>query len=396
MATFNMASAAAPSWPSLLAFRFLAGTGSTAAMVVSGGIIADILPRPAARGMANSWLMVNTTLGSVFGSVVSTAVYARWPERWNFGYWINGGASILAFLLLLLLPETRHQLTTGHGHSDHLPLELSRLGQMMLPIRMLLFEPIVTFTCLFLSIVYAIYYLLFQLVPPAFLMAYGWESKDQDINFVPLAVATVIAGIVFTVVDPMLQAWSQKEKLHLWAPKIRRLPLACLGGGFVVLSLSVLGYAVGIAALPNVAMLSLGMFGLGFLLLFMTLTNYLADAYKVSAIFICLNSVAVADTASGLGCECLGTELHLSKSRRRFLKLRRKAPMGLDGPRLDVLPTGIVKHTLRRGALRFILVRAVAEETEQVLQGCEWRWKGTGGAIRDKGITMPVRRPPNA
>ncbi|CAK3772306.1 MFS general substrate transporter [Lecanosticta acicola] len=278
MAIFNMASAAAPNWAALLAFRFFAGFGSSAAMVVPSGIIADILPNVHLRGLASSWMMVNTTLGSVFGSIVSTAVHARWPGLWNVAYWINGGASVLAFALLLALPETRKK-TIGEKHES--PIKLSRVEQLILPIRMLLLEPMVTFCCLFLSTIYGIYYLLFQLLPPAFTTVYGWEGKTNDVTFVPLAVGTVLAGIVFTASSPALCRWAEGEGRARWAPENRRLPLACIGAGFIILALFVLGYAVREGTSSSLALVAEGAFGLGFLLVFMSLTNYLVDAYKV-------------------------------------------------------------------------------------------------------------------
>ncbi|KAF2773159.1 MFS general substrate transporter [Teratosphaeria nubilosa] len=268
LAAFATASAAAPNWSTFLAFRFLAGFGSTALMVIAGGIVADVMPDAGVRGNRNSWLMINTTLGSTFGSMVSTAVAARWPDQWNAAYWLNGGAAGLSLVLLLFLPESWTQHRSGTHDEDATmaqarpaEMKLTRHFQLMLPLRMLFLEPIVSFACLFMSVAYSTYCLLFQFLPPTFSSTYEWTSDSKYRMFAPLVAGAVLAGITFTVLDPKIKAWVEKNASQRRGPDLRR-------------------YAVSGHKPAAVILLAEGIFGFGFLLLFMCLTNYVADTYE--------------------------------------------------------------------------------------------------------------------
>ncbi|KAL6155999.1 hypothetical protein ACJQWK_05073 [Exserohilum turcicum] len=167
MFIFAAASAAAPNWNSLLAFRVLAGLGASAPMIVSGGILADIFKDPAIRGYIITGLMVAITLGSLNPLIISLQVMARWPDSWLLCFWIHTAISGLSWLIVLIMPETNTVSKTPSGAQHNHPAS-AMLQRLLLPTRMALFEPIVVATCLFLSLQYSIFYLFFQLIPPLF------------------------------------------------------------------------------------------------------------------------------------------------------------------------------------------------------------------------------------
>ncbi|KAH9845076.1 MFS general substrate transporter [Teratosphaeria destructans] len=288
LTAFATASAAAPSWSTFLAFRLLAGFGSAASMVVAGGIVADVVPDAGVRGNLLSWLMVNNTLGSTFGTMVSTAVAKRWPDQWNAAYWLNGGAAGLSLVLLLCLPKSRkhdgsgtHDENATTAHAQALELKLTRQFQLTLPLRMLFLEPIVSFACLSMSAAQSTYYLLFEFLPPTFSLLYEWTLDSNHKIFAPLVAGAVLAGITFTVLDPKIQVWVEKSADQQRALDSRRLPGAGIGGVLIVMSLFLMGYAVSTHKPAAVILLAEGIFGFGFLLLYMCLTNYVADTYKI-------------------------------------------------------------------------------------------------------------------
>lgn len=70
--------------------------------------------------------------------------------------------------------------------------------------------------------------------------------------------------------------WSRSEEF-------RRLPLACAGGPFIVASLFWLGWSAKASVPWIVPVLSGLCFGMGYLMIFMALLNYLVDAYEIFA-----------------------------------------------------------------------------------------------------------------
>jgi Major Facilitator Superfamily len=93
----------------------------------------------------------------------------------------------------------------------------------------------------------------------------------------------VLCAFIFVAYDNYL---SRAQKRHApWAEQeeYRRLPLACLGGPLCVIGLFWLSWS----AFPQVhwivPMISGLLFGMGYLLIFMAMLNYLTDAYQVFA-----------------------------------------------------------------------------------------------------------------
>jgi hypothetical protein len=98
-----------------------------------------------------------------------------------------------------------------------------------------------------------------------------------------VGIGAFLSCAIFLWYDSILQKaklrgapWSQSEEY-------RRLPLACFGGPLYVVSLFWLGWT----ASPNVhwavPLISGIPFGIGYLLIFMAMINYLTDAYEIFA-----------------------------------------------------------------------------------------------------------------
>lgn len=93
----------------------------------------------------------------------------------------------------------------------------------------------------------------------------------------------LIACGIFIYYDVVLQRAKKANASWSSIEEYRRLPLACLGGPLYVVSLFWLGWTADPKihwAIPLMAGLP---FGIGFVLIFMALLNYLADAYEIFA-----------------------------------------------------------------------------------------------------------------
>jgi hypothetical protein len=129
----------------------------------------------------------------------------------------------------------------------------------------------------------AIFYVSLQSYPLIFTDIYGFNSGEQGLTFLPIAIGAIISAVIYLSWDVILRRaqaaqkpWSRKEEM-------RRLPLACIAGPFFVISAFWMGWTSR-ASVPWIVPCLAGiLFGMGYLCLFMALLNYLVDAYDIFA-----------------------------------------------------------------------------------------------------------------
>jgi MFS family permease len=215
-------------------------------------------------------------------------------------FWIGLIVAGCSWPFLLFIPETygpiilrnrarRLRKTTG-DKNIFAPVELEKksfkeLATVTLtrPIRMLFFELIVLTSCLYLSLVYAIFYLFFEAYPLVFEDLYGMTPGISGLAFLPIGVGSIIAICIFNSYDNFLQKARAADKEWARPEEARRLPLACLGGPLFSIALFWLGWTSRASIHWIVPMLAGIPFGVGFVLIFMALLNYLTDAYLIFA-----------------------------------------------------------------------------------------------------------------
>lgn len=306
-----LACALAPSWSFLLAFRFLAGTSASSPLAICTGIFADVFGEPVQRGQAMTLFNATTILGPIFAPIISGFSASTIGWRWTF--WIGLIYAGCSFVPVAFLPETfgpkllfikatkmRNRDPNVHVFAPS-ELEPPNLTQfvtitLMRPIRMLFTESIVTCCSMYLSLVYAIFYMSFGAYPIIFQQLYGLSPGVTGLCFLPIGVGALCAVPVFFWYDSYLRhaqerqaPWSHREDSH-------RLPLACVGGPLFVISLLWLGWSARDDVHFVVPMLAGVPFGLGFQLIMSSLLNYLTDAYTIYA----ASAHAVASTCRSL------------------------------------------------------------------------------------------------
>lgn len=205
----------------------------------------------------------------------------------------------VSLLVVALLPETfapvllarRAKALRQTGHQDVWgPLEFSAKGikqtitvVLMRPLKMLACEAIVFFSCCFLTLVYAIFYLYFEAYPLIFEGVYAMSPGIAGLAFLPILVGACLALAIFISYDRILLRAQQSRKQWAQIEEFRRLPLACLGGPLFVIAIFWLGWSARSGVPWIVPMLAGVPFGIGFMLIFMALLNYLTDAYEIYA-----------------------------------------------------------------------------------------------------------------
>jgi MFS family permease len=312
---FSLGCCLAPDWTSLLTFRLLAGISASVSLAVVPGIIADMYRDPVPRGRAVSSYMVTVIVAPLLAPTISGFLI---NISWRWVFW---AALILAgatWIPLLFLPETYRPTLLSRHHkrmpsrpqnsagptnnadendrkyhstdSNHFEEPIHQHNRswrgivtvvMIRPLRLLTTEPIAAITCFYLAIVYAIFYMYFQVYPLIFQGVYGMSTGVSGLMFLPIAAGACFSLPVFNVLDRFFD-WAQKTEKG-WARRegARRLLPSCAGGPMMAISMFWLGWTAN-TSVPWVApFLSGFLFGLGDLLIFTSLLNYLVDSYGI-------------------------------------------------------------------------------------------------------------------
>lgn len=101
--------------------------------------------------------------------------------------------------------------------------------------------------------------------------------------FLPIGIGAAACSLLFLVYDSYLARAQARKTPWSQIEEYRRLPLACVGGPLYVVSLFWIGWSAKADVHWIVPILSGITFGMGFLLIFMAMLNYLTDAYETYA-----------------------------------------------------------------------------------------------------------------
>ncbi|KAH4018916.1 hypothetical protein HBI56_137710 [Parastagonospora nodorum] len=294
---FTLACALAPTWTALLIFRFVSGAFASAPITVVGGIFADIYDDPVRRGQAIA-LIGLTSIGPIIGPIISGFVS---PVSWRWSFWVGLIIAGVTWPLVLALPETYPPVillrcakrmrvaSPNSSRAIYAPIELEDNGwkhtvtvKLARPVVMFK-EPIVICTCMYLALQFGIFYIFFQVYPIVFQGVYKFNDGLAGVALVPVGVGGVIGCGIAIWYDIFLEQAKKRNASWPKSEEYRRLPLACISGPLNVLSLFWLGWTARSDIHWIVPMLAGVPFGIGLELVFISMLNYLADAYDLFA-----------------------------------------------------------------------------------------------------------------
>jgi MFS family permease len=279
-----------------------------------GSTCADVFKSPVSRGRAMAIFMGATTFGPCTGPVISGYISPVLNWRWSF--WVGLIFAGVTLIPLLIVPETyapvllkrraqKMRKETGN-EKIRAPIELERedwrhiVSKVLTrPMRMFVFEPIVLFSCLYLSFVYGVFYMLFQAYPVVYVQTYNFSLGQEGLAFLSIGVGAFGAIGFYLWWDSITKKARAEGKQWVKKEEMRRLPLACAGGPFFVVSCFWLGWSARESVHWMVPICSGIFFGIGYLLIFMALLNYLVDAYKI---FAASAMAAASASRSFFGC----------------------------------------------------------------------------------------------
>lgn len=282
-AAFTLGSALASTWPSFLAFRLLSGTMASSPIAIVGGLFADIYTDQKERGKYLTWFIAVSGFGPCLAPLISGFISMNTTWRWTF--WVAFILAVVTLPLVFTMPETyqpvilrqRAAMLREVAQTDNIvtnsiadlrkPVEL--VGVVLTrPLRMFATEAIVFFSCLYLALIYGVFYMTFQVYPLAFINIYQMSIGISGLAFLPFGVGCVFAVLIFFQYDKYLLDAQSRAKEWSFRPENRRLPLMCLGGPIWAISLFWLGWTAKADIHWSAPLLSGVPLGTGYLLIF--------------------------------------------------------------------------------------------------------------------------------
>ncbi|KAL8943693.1 MAG: hypothetical protein Q9216_000892 [Gyalolechia sp. 2 TL-2023] len=307
---FNAAAAASQNIQTLIILRFLAGAFGSSPLTNSGGVIADMFPA-SQRGLALSVFaaapFMGPTLGPIVGGFVGENVGWRWLEGvmaiFTGGLWILSTLTIPETYAPLLLRKRAAKLSEETGKVYTSKLEVGRTKPSLAesfkvalsrPWIMLLREPIVLLLTIYMAIIYGTLYMMFGAFPIVYQENRHWSQGVGSLPFLSVLIGMLI-GVIYTIPDN--KRYQQAEKLAMsrgavGAPPEARLPPCMIGSLCLPVGLFVFAWTNYTHIHWIVSVIFTAPFGFGMVLLFLSVINYLIDAYTVyAASVLAANSV---------------------------------------------------------------------------------------------------------
>ncbi|KAK6836247.1 hypothetical protein PG987_006742 [Apiospora arundinis] len=284
----------------LLVSRILEAIAGSSTFAIMTGMFVDFLKDPTSRGIAAAMFSMSVFCGPAAGPIVGSVVTAHLGWRWSA--WITLICSVVfGTAAFLVTPETSEttilqrraqRLRKKAGDKVNVVCEaeqgdkpgLSAFAEKYLtkPLRMFALEPILSILTVYMSFVYGIIYLTFELYPQAFVVVRGWSAVDASLSFFGILGEALVACIVLGA-HSIYHVGPKFAETQQHVPE-RRLPPMILG--------SVLLPAEGIfwfswtspPDVPALAQVFSGvLIGSGSILSFMSGILYLTEVYLAHA-----------------------------------------------------------------------------------------------------------------
>ncbi|ROT36379.1 MFS general substrate transporter [Sodiomyces alkalinus F11] len=297
MTAFNAGCAGAQNAQTLIILRFFSGAFGSSPLTNAGGVIADIFPA-SERGLAMALFAVAPFLGPVLGPIIGGFLGMNAGWRWVMGFlaafsgavWILGTLFVPETYAPVLLRRRADKLSkmTGKCYVSRIDHESGRItlsesfkAALSRPWALLFKEPIVLLLSLYMAIVYGTLYMLFATFPIVYQHNRGWNQGIGGLAFLGIMVGMLFAMALAITGNKRFAKIAEQH--GGFAPPETRLPAAMIGSIAMPVGLFWFAWTNG-ASVHWMASVAAGVpFGFGMVLVFLSLMNYLVDAYTIFA-----------------------------------------------------------------------------------------------------------------
>ncbi|KAG7527629.1 hypothetical protein FFLO_06738 [Filobasidium floriforme] len=289
----------------LIVLRFFAGTAGSSPLTNAGGTVADMF-NANQRGLGMAVFSAAPFLGPGIGPIIGGFLGETGGWRWVAAL-IAMFSGILTIVGFLITPETYAPVllqrraallskVTGRVYrykgspKKVQPKQLFKTA-LSKPWILLFREPIVFLLSLYLAIVYGTLYMLFGAFPIVFQQERGWSPGIGGLAFVGVLVGFAIAVLWTIFVEN--PRYTRKNDAEGWLPPEQRLVPALIGGLLLPCGLFAFAWTASPKSIHWIAPIICSMpFGMGMVLVFLSIFNYLIDSYLLyAASVLAANSV---------------------------------------------------------------------------------------------------------
>ncbi|TKY90053.1 hypothetical protein EX895_000051 [Sporisorium graminicola] len=290
-------SVASPNMASLLVFRFLAGFFGSSPLVNTGGTLADMFAAKQ-RGLAMAIFASAPFLGPALGPITGGFLGETQGWKWVIGF-LAIFSGVMTLLGLLTMPETyapvllrwrAEKLAKVTGESYICKLDKGRdlrlktqfKVALLRPWLLLIYEPIVLLLSIYIAIIYGILYSLFGAFPIVFQKLRGWSPGIGGLAFLGVLVG-MLGALAWIIFYENPRYGRAHEKHGGFAPPEERLMPAMIGSVAIVIGLAMFAATDGRGVHWVVPIIAGAPFGLGMVLIFLSILGYLTDSYLLYA-----------------------------------------------------------------------------------------------------------------
>jgi DHA1 family multidrug resistance protein-like MFS transporter len=293
---FNFLCAWAPNFGALLVGRFLTGTFASSPLSNAPGVLVDIWG-PIERGNAMALFSMMTFVGPALGPVIGGFLELKEDWRWTFYVllWLAGGTELLMFTIpethpatVLLNKAKRIRALKIPGFENvQTPAEAANQSLVQIfkvalsrPWKILI-DPISLLVAIYMSVIYALLYMLFTIYPIIFQQKRGWNAGVGELPLIGTAIGAVIGGL-------LIFATSARDKRRMLAghksvPEDRLL-VAMAGGLLFPVTMFWFAWTGEYNSVHWIVPTIAGVFlTTSIVLIFVAYLNYLTDTYLMFA-----------------------------------------------------------------------------------------------------------------
>lgn len=310
LTAFNAGAVGSQNMQTLVVLRFLAGAFGSSPLANAGGVIADMFPA-SQRGLAMSVFAAAPFMGPTLGPIVGGFFGETKGWRWIEGLmaiftgvlWIVGALAIPETYGPVLLRKRAAALSKITGKSYISKLDVgkgtpSMGGQFKValsrPWILLIKEPIVLLLTIYMAVIYGTLYMMFGAFPIVFQKTRGWSQGVAGLPFLSVAAGMMLA-VAYTLYDNKRYKRAEastKADGKFGAPPEARLPPCIIGSICLPIGLFIFAWTNYPSVHWIVCVLAAAPFGAGMVMVFLSVFNYLIDAYTIyAASVLAANSV---------------------------------------------------------------------------------------------------------
>jgi MFS family permease len=243
------------------------------------------------------------TIGPIVGGFLAQTEGWRWVEGlmaiFTGALWLIGALLIPETYSPVILRRRAAKLSkmTGKVYKSRMEVEQGQktLGAELKtaisrPWILLLKEPIVLLLSIYMAIIYGTLYLMFAAFPIVYQVNRGWSEGIGGLAFIGVAVGMMFA-VAYSIFDNRRYNRVASEN-NGKAPPEARLPPSMLGSIFLPLGLFWFAWTNYPSIHWSASIIGTAPFGFGMVLVFLSIMNYLIDAYTIyAASVLAANSV---------------------------------------------------------------------------------------------------------